>query len=181
MSKLKDDVINGIIQREGGYSNLKSDRGGATMYGITEAVARASGYQGDMRQLPRDLAYAIYSRQYWDALNLDAIEKLSPLIAAELADTGVNQGVGTAGKYLQRSLNVLNKRSTIYTDIAVDGAVGAGTLGVLKKYLAFRGKPGETVLHRMLNCLQGATYVALAEKNVTQEDFVFGWMMERVV
>ena len=38
-----DELIDALIEREGGYVNHPSDRGGATKYGITEAVARAPG------------------------------------------------------------------------------------------------------------------------------------------
>ena len=51
-----DDLIDSLIDREGGYSNHPADRGGPTNYGITEAVARAQGYRGHMRDLPRDEA-----------------------------------------------------------------------------------------------------------------------------
>ena len=49
--------INGLIdeltEREGGYVNHPADRGGPTRFGVTEAVARAHGYAGAMRSLPR--------------------------------------------------------------------------------------------------------------------------------
>ncbi len=54
-----DELIEALIEREGGYSNHPSDRGGPTKYGITEAVARAHGFSGAMRNLPRDEAAAI--------------------------------------------------------------------------------------------------------------------------
>ena len=55
-------LIDALIEREGGYVNHPADRGGPTCFGITEAVARAHGYRGAMRQLPRDEAVAIYRR-----------------------------------------------------------------------------------------------------------------------
>jgi hypothetical protein len=60
-----DRLIDALIDREGGYVNHRADRGGATCFGITEAVARAHGYAGAMKQLPRDEAAAIYRRLYW--------------------------------------------------------------------------------------------------------------------
>jgi lysozyme family protein len=42
------DLIDALIDREGGYVNHPADRGGPTRYGITEAVARAHGYAGAM-------------------------------------------------------------------------------------------------------------------------------------
>ena len=52
-------LIEGLIEREGGYANHPADKGGATCFGITEAVARAHGYTGGMRDLPRDEAAAM--------------------------------------------------------------------------------------------------------------------------
>ena len=58
------DLIDPLLDREGGYVNHPSDRGGPTAYGITQAVARANGYYGPMRALPREEAVAIYRRLY---------------------------------------------------------------------------------------------------------------------
>jgi len=180
MSKLKDDVINGIIKIEGGYVNDPSDSGGETNYGITKGTARSYGYNESMRSLPKSLAFKIYSDMYWDKLKLDDIEKLSEIVAKELADTGVNMGTSRAGKFLQRSLNVLNNGGQYYSDIKVDGAIGNNTFKALEFYLNKRGKAGEVVLYNMLNSLQGAYYVTLAERREKDERFVYGWFSNRV-
>ena len=49
-----DALIDALIEREGGYVHHPADKGGATCFGVTEAVARANGYVGDMRFLPRE-------------------------------------------------------------------------------------------------------------------------------
>ena len=179
MSNLKEKIINSIIEREGGYSNDLNDSGGETNYGITKVVARAYVYKGKMRNLPRDTAFEIYSKRYWDALHLDEIETLSSLIAEELADAGVNMGVGRAGRFLQRSLNVLNNRGTYFHDLRVDGQIGSVTIRALKSYFRSRGLEGELILFKMLNSLQGAFYVTLAERREKDEKFVYGWFMNR--
>lgn len=97
-----DDLIGEVIDREGGYSNHPSDRGGATRWGITEKVARANGYTGDMRALPRETAMEIYRRLYWRKPGYDRVAKYVPLVAAELFDTGVNMGTQMATSFLQR-------------------------------------------------------------------------------
>lgn len=178
---LKETVIAEIILVEGGYSNDENDSGGETMYGITVKEARANGYTGPMRDMPRSLAETIYAVKYWDALRLDDIQALSGPIAAELADTGVNCGVGTAAIFLQRSLNALNKQGTLYPDLKVDGGIGPATIAALTAYLKARAHDGgETVLLRALNSLQGARYIELAERREKDEDFVFGWLKNRV-
>lgn len=180
MNTVKQKVISKIIEVEGGYVNDSSDSGGATKYGITVAVARANGYAGDMKNLPYDLAFKIYSQKYWDSLNLDAIEKVAPKIAEEMADTGVNMGVDRSGIFLQRCLNVLNNCGTAYADIVADGNVGGKTLSALNSFLSLRKLDGEEVLLKMLNCLQGEFYISLAEKREKDEKFVFGWFKNRV-
>jgi lysozyme family protein len=165
---------------EGGFSDDPSDSGGATRYGITEAVARRHGYTGPMRELPVVTAKAIYRADYWDAQSLDTVAMLSRRIAWELFDTGVNMGTGQAGEFLQMSLNAFNRQAADYPDIEVDGEIGHATLEALTAFLKRRGKDGETVLLRALNALQGAAYIELAERREKDERFVFGWFLQRV-
>lgn len=180
MSPLKQQIINAIIEREGGYVNDTADSGGETMHGITVAVARENNYHGPMEQLPRALAFDIYAARYWDPLKLDQVEQIAGPIAEEMADTAVNMGVGRAGTFLQRSLNVLNDSQAHYGDIAVDGDVGNRTMEALSSFIALRGSDGIIVLHRMLNALQGAFYVELAERREKDERFIYGWYRARV-
>lgn len=51
-----DQVFATIASIDGGYSDRdkQADPGGATRWGITEEVARAWGFKGDMRDLPFD-------------------------------------------------------------------------------------------------------------------------------
>lgn len=104
----KPAIIDQVIAREGGYSSSAADSGGATRWGIIEKTARRHDYKGRMQDLPRSLAVKIYAAEFWPT-SYDQILELSPEIAAELFDTGVNLGVSKAGRYLQRSLNVLNQ------------------------------------------------------------------------
>lgn len=171
-----DQMIEKIIVAEQGYVNHPSDKGGPTCWGITEAVARAFGYKGDMRLLPRDLAKKIYYARYYTEPRFDAVAALSPSIAEELTDTGVNMGQGTAARFLQEWLNVLNKRGTLYPDLTADGRIGSMTLYSLKTYLETRGKEGEERLLLALRCSQGNRYKEIAVAKPTQEDFVYGWL-----
>jgi lysozyme family protein len=169
-----------LIQKEGGYSDHASDPGGKTKFGITEAVARANGYRGPMLDLTLDRAKAIYHDQYWQTNRLETIARISPATAYELFDTGVNMGVGRAGAWLQQALNALNRGGRDHADLTVDGVVGPMTVEALMRYVSKRGAPGETVLVRMLNCLQGADYIRQAERNPAKEDFIYGWFANRV-
>ncbi len=165
---------------EGDFSDDPADSGGATRFGITETVARANGYHGDMRELPFERARAIYRAQYWDLLRLDDVARASVKVAAELFDTGVNRGTSVAATYLQRALNALNDGGSRWPDVAVDGAIGPMTIFVLRELMIRRGREGETVLLAALNALQGADYIRLAEQRPKDERFVHGWLLNRV-
>jgi glycosyl hydrolase family 108 len=115
-------LIDGLIDREGGYSNQPADKGGPTCFGITEAVARANGYRGAMRQLPREEAAAIYKRLYWLRPRFDQVALRSPRLAAELFDTGANMGPAVAATFLQRALTALNRNGRDYSDLVPTGA-----------------------------------------------------------
>lgn len=169
------------IPIEGGYSDNPRDSGGQTMYGITEAVARRNGYRGAMRDMPLETARQMYKAQYWDLVRLDGVNALSAALAQELFDIAVNSGPSVAGRFLQRALNALNNKQQYYSDLVVDGIVGPATLAALRAYLDRRGTIGETVALRALNALQGARYISLAERREKDEEFVYGWILKRVV
>ena len=178
---LKNKIIDKIIEIEGGYVNDPSDSGGETNFGITKKVAREYGYKGEMVDLPRSLAFKIYEDTFWGSMSLDEVQKTAgEHVAEELADTAVNMGVGRASKFLQRSLNVLNNRGKYYKDLKVDGHIGAKTINALKAFISKRGSEGKVVLYRMLNSLQGAFYITLAERREKDEKFIYGWFKNRV-
>jgi lysozyme family protein len=175
-----DQLIEEVIEREGGYVDHPADRGGPTRWGITEAVARRQGYMDDMRHLPQSDAAAIYKRLYWLLPSFDKIAEVAPALAAELFDTGINMGTGTATGFLQRALNALNREARDYADLTVDRRTGPATLLALNAFLRKRGKAGEDVLLKAVEALQGAHYVQLAETRPSQEAFLYGWLANRI-
>lgn len=174
-------IITTLLGVEGDYSNNPNDSGGPTRWGVTEKVARANGYIGDMKEYPLESAIDVYVRLFWKPLRGDDIVVLSPAIMQEIFDTNVNCYTGFAAKSLQRCLNVLNDRGKYYPDITIDGVIGQQTITCLAAYLTRRGKEGEQVLLRMLNSLQGTHYITLAESREKDETFVYGWFNHRVV
>lgn len=179
-SRTIDELIDEVIEREGGYVNHPADRGGPTRWGITEAVARRQGYMDDMRQLPQSDAAAIYKRLYWVVPAFDKVALIAPELAAELFDTGVNMGTGTAAGFLQRALNALNRNGRDYGDLPVDRHIGRATLHALHAFFDKRGAAGEDVLRKAVEALQGAHYVRLAECRPSQEAFLYGWLANRI-
>lgn len=175
-----DGLIDAVIDREGGYGAHPADRGGATRWGVTAAVARANGYRGDMRGYPRTQAVGVYRRLYWVAPGFNRVATRAPAIAAELFDTGVNMGPGVATGFLQRALNALNRGATDYPDLTLDGRIGPGTLAALDAFAKLRGAAGEAVLLRAIEALQGERYLALAESRPANEVFLYGWLANRM-
>lgn len=175
--------------REGGakFTNHPSDRGGPTKYGVTaEILGRwrrlgRAATADEVRALTEAEADAIYTGLFWVGPGYASIAAISPRLAEELLDTGVNMGTGIPGAWLQRALNGLNRRARDYPDIKVDNLIGEGTRGALRALIRVRGQRGaEDALMKLLNGLQAARYLELAEKRQPNEDFLFGWLEHRV-
>lgn len=119
-----DDAFGRLLGHEGGFVDHPDDPGGATRYGITQAVARANGYQGDMRDFPIEEAKRIARAQYWDAVQADA---LPDAVRFDVFDAAYNSGPKQAIKWLQRALGVKD-----------DGQLGPVTLATAAQCDGFR-------------------------------------------
>ena len=175
-------ILAGIYAVEGGYVNDPKDRGGATNYGVTESVARAAGYRGDMRYFPKHCdgpthacADAIYVRDYIERPGFMPVIEIEPAVGTELVDTGVNMGPSRPTRWFQESLNELGQR------VPVDSRIDAGDLAAYRALQARRGAVGACVL--MLDRLdrkQEAKYRAIVSANPSQDRFLRGWLNHRV-
>lgn len=119
-----DEAFEKLLGHEGGFVDHPSDPGGATMYGVTERVARAQGYQGDMRNLPLDTAKAIARAEYWTPVRAD---DLPDAVRFDVFDAAYNSGVKQAAKWLQRAAGV--------TD---DGVIGPQTIAAANGVAGYR-------------------------------------------
>lgn len=145
-----DAAFERVIGHEGEYSDHPDDPGGATMFGITERVAREHGYIGPMRSLTREEARAIYRTGYWERAQAD---QYAPAIGYQLFDAAVNHGIGNAIRFLQRAVGV-----------ADDGQVGPVTVA------AVRAWPVPTVIARF-----NAERLEFYAKLTTWPSFGRGW------
>lgn len=109
-----DEALSRLIGHEGGFVDHPADPGGATNWGITERVARANGYTGAMRAMPRSVAAQIYRRQYWAAVRADDLPRE---IAFQVFDAAVNHGPTQAVRWLQAAVGTTQ-----------DGLIGPKTL-----------------------------------------------------
>jgi lysozyme family protein len=158
------------------YTNDPSDSGGATKWGVTEDLARQDGYTGDMRALSAARAHEVYVNQVWNRINGDDLLSLSPKCCAILFDVAVHMGVGRAGEFLQRSLNVFNNCATRWDDITVDRGIGPITLSTFAEYIRQRD---EDVMYKTLDAMATMKRFDIAEKREKDERYVYGWLSGR--
>ena len=86
MSEAFDKCWALTLGNEGDYT---VDNGGPTRWGVTQAVARRWGYQGDMKVLPQETAKQIAMANYWSPFGCEYF----PLpIAFQVFDTAYNGG-----------------------------------------------------------------------------------------
>ncbi|RRD40610.1 hypothetical protein EII29_01320 [Leptotrichia sp. OH3620_COT-345] len=165
--KLKKDIerfesiFKYLIDVEGGYSNHKNDKGGATKYGIIEIEARKYGYKGDMRNFPLESAKEIYKNKYFYRNKLDKIN--DDRIALSICDWIVNSGANGVKK-AQKVLNTLNENS----NLTVDGIIGKHTLEALNSV------DPEKFL-KAYHISQREYYNNIVKRNPEQGVFLKGW------
>ena len=161
---LIDELIDALIEREGGYVYHPADKGGATCFGITEAVARAHGYVGAMRELPREEAARSIGGCSGCGRASTRSPSARPRIAAELFDTGANMGPAVATTFLQRALTALNRGGRIIPTWSPTAGSARARWRRSTPFSSARHAGGETVLLRALEALQGERYLRLAER-----------------
>lgn len=113
-----NEAFEKLLGHEGRFSNNPNDPGGPTCWGVTERVARANGYNGDMQFFSQADAKVIYRRLYWDAVRAD---ELPESVRFDVFDGAVNSGVVQSIKWLQRAVGVVD-----------DGVLGSQTLAALR-------------------------------------------------
>jgi len=174
---------------EGGYSNDPNDAGGETYRGISRRYHPSwpgwgvvDGIKincGDLKKVLGEnaelllLVKAFYKDHFWNKFLGDEIP--DQMIADELFDTSVNMGIEKAVRFLQISLNVLNRNQKNYPDIIEDGVLGPNTLKVLKSYLAYLAIDRPDFLLKVMNVLQGMHYIEYMRKSPIQEKYARGW------
>jgi lysozyme family protein len=146
-----NEIIEKVLEHEGGYVNDPNDLGGETNYGITKRFYP----DVDIKNLTREQAKDIYKRDYWDK---NRVESLPENLWHIFFDMCVNMGRGTAVKILQRAANGKGR------DIDVDGGLGPATIKALK------GVETERV-----RAYRVKYYADLVTKKPEQDRFYFGW------
>ena len=146
-----DEIVEEVLEHEGGYVNDPKDLGGETKYGITKRFYP----DVDIKNLTVEQATEIYKKDYWDR---NRVESLPQNLWHIYFDMCVNMGKRTAVKVLQRA--AVNRGKSI----EVDGGLGPMTIKALKgveidRVRAYRVK----------------FYVDLITAKPEQEKFFLGW------
>jgi len=152
-----EDAVDKVIELESDvYTDRPTDKGGPTKYGISQ---RAFPNE-DIKNLTRDRAVTLYRENYWDDLYSDIP---SQILANELFDVIVNRGKVAGIKMLQGCLVELGSK------IEIDGIFGARTLTEVCRY-----KPDQIM--NTFYRRQCIAYVRIVKKDVTQLEYLEGWI-----
>lgn len=118
-----DELLGGLLRREGGFVDHPSDRGGPTKYGITQRTLSAwlgrPASVEEVRALDEATAREIYVSRYLAGPRIDTLpEPIVPLVF----DCAVNHGPRTAVRFVQRVVNEAG-----FGPCDVDGVLGPDT------------------------------------------------------
>lgn len=157
-----DEIIDRIIEVEGGFVNDPKDRGGSTKFGVTAGTLglwRSYGRPAtadEVRHLSVNEAREIYRRRYILDPRFDRIQ--DDRLRAQLVDDGVLSGPGTAIKALQSVIGV-----------PADGVLGPQSLAAVNA-----ADPASVrvalVKARVLRMAR------IVQRDVTQVRFLAGWL-----
>lgn len=148
-----------IIRREGPFSHLSADKGGATKFGITQGTLAFWRHSAvtvdDVKNLTEEEAKAIYRGLYYTKPN---ISKLPDPLDDLLFDFAVNSGPPRAIMALQELLGV-----------TVDGILGPKTLAIVLT----------TNIHDLINKVvkwRIMMFSRIVKKDPSQLIFLAGWL-----
>lgn len=185
-------VLVSILKNEGGWVNDPDDNGGETWQGVArnyypnwkgwaiidrikkanpKATAKAIAgkasilntalyAQADLKRMVAEF----YEALYWDVNKLDFIKDQQ--LAANVCDCGVNCGVKTGAKMLQRAYN--NVRYSGRPLLDDDGIIGNGTLTAINATNA-------RLIYEEYNNLRKAYYDAIIARKPSQIKFKKSW------
>ena len=149
------------------YTNRKSDRGGATKYGITLATWKKVGYDKngdraitaeDIKLLTEDDYNRVFKLNFWDACWGDHIKNQS--VANLLIDFAYNSGVSRAIRHVQSLVGAKQ-----------DGIMGPATLSAINNF-----KQGQWVLFDKLKVDRIAYLHEIVKNEPKQDPNLPGWL-----
>ena len=147
-----EEIIEVVLEHEGGYVNDPDDAGGETKYGI----AKRWYPNVDIKNLTKEQAKKIYHTDYWRRGKCDDVP---PQLRHIYFDMCVNFGRSGAVKVLQQAANSKNRDK-----IEVDGGIGPATLNAIQNISLDRVRA-----YRVLR------FANIVIDKPNQEKFWLGW------
>ncbi len=178
-----DKAIGRVLWLEGGYSNNPIDRGGETYKGIARNFH--PNWEGwkiidelhSEDNFPKNLeenaelnsfVKAFYKSEFWDKMQLDNYPES---ISSRVLDAAIHCGIKRAVRFIQNTINILNRNQRLYPNIKVDGIFGRKTK---EAFVLCLKKNQVKLIYKILTLYQGARYLELMMLNEPYEIFV-GW------
>ena len=147
-----NQIIEKVLEHEGGYVNDPSDPGGETNFGISKRAYP----DVDIRGLTKDKAKGIYKKDYWIKTKTESLPERLRYIYFDMC---VNMGMKRAVKTLQNASNNKNGNK-----IDVDGMLGPITIKAVSNV-----EPERARSYRIMY------YADLINKKPTLEKYWYGW------
>jgi len=165
--KTPDQMIEDILEREGGYVDHPNDKGGPTNFGVTLRTLQAWREDDnlgafDVEKMSKDEARQIYRANYFLRPKIDMLPTLVQPIAFDMS---INHGPGTAIKIVQRELRANGE------ECAVDGGIGSETIGACEKVV---NAIGPAFINKLV-ARRVRLYEAIVARDATQGVFLKGW------
>jgi lysozyme family protein len=166
-----------VFAHEGGFNNLKADRGGATNFGISLRFLQGEAAMNPavrrllpagpvtaetIRTLTAETAATLYLWCFWAPSHCD---RLPHGVDGMVLDQAVNAGRTNGARLLQRAINVAGHRPAL----AEDGQIGPVTL---RAAAAVPFLP----LRAAFRAVAAARYEKVAQANPSQRKFLRGWL-----
>lgn len=183
-----DEAFKLTLHFEGKYVNDPADLGGETYCGISrifhpnwigwtdvDTSKKKNNNFPKCLDFIKSLNSSVKNFYYYNFWNSFLGDKLSnQKLANKLFDISVNMGVNRAVKFLQTSLNTLNKNEELYSDLVEDGFFGSLTFKTIELFYDKSRYPDNLV--KAITILQGYRYLNNARKSPIQERFMDGWI-----
>ena len=152
-----EEIIDKVIESEGGFVDDADDSGGQTKYGISHKAYP----ELDIKNLTVKEAKQIYYEDYWIPSKSDSLPDQLKEIYFDMV---VNFGRSGGAKVLQQACNGKNTFK-----IKVDGRIGPATISASKNV-----EPDRLRSYRVLK------FASIVIKKPTMEKYWFGWFKRAI-